>query len=119
MKNIQNEDFGLDIFEKSQILWPFSGLAPSNCFFSKKVSMKVNVHIEYSYISYFIHRVFIYFKRIEGGGVESIPPLKIYLRSRYRAPDPVLAKNRIRNLGSNVPTECEEVLEEAEERLDS
>ena len=29
-ENIQNEDFGFELFEKGQILMPFPGLAPSN-----------------------------------------------------------------------------------------
>ena len=33
--NIQNEDFGFEIFEKGQILEPFSGPAPSKLFTTK------------------------------------------------------------------------------------
>ena len=49
MKIFKNEDFGFDIFEKGQILRPFSGLAPSKLKkISKKCLMVAYVHIEYS-----------------------------------------------------------------------
>ena len=39
LENIENEDFGLNLLQKGQILVPFSGLPPSklNFFFKKKL----------------------------------------------------------------------------------
>ena len=44
----KNKDFGYDIFEKGQILRPFSGLAPSKLKIFHKNLMVAYVHIEYS-----------------------------------------------------------------------
>ena len=69
LENIKKISFGFDIFEKGQILRPFSGLAPSKLkFFSKNVNGSICAY-----------RVFYLpiFRRIEGGpGVEStsLPP---------------------------------------------
>ena len=61
------EEFGFDIFEKGQILRPFSGLAPSNLsIFSKEINGSI-----------WAYKVFYMpiFRRSEGGGgLESPPP---------------------------------------------
>ena len=48
LENIQNEDYGYDIFEKGQILRPFSGLVPLKTENVFKNLMVAYVHIEYS-----------------------------------------------------------------------
>ena len=46
LENIQKEDFGLKIFEKAQILRPFSSLAPSKL--KKKIKKKLWVGYVYT-----------------------------------------------------------------------
>ena len=68
-KYFKNEDFGFDIFEKGQILRPFSGLVPSKL---KIFQTKFNGGI-------CAYRVFYIpiFRRIEGGGGGLNPTLAV------------------------------------------
>ena len=64
-----------EIFEKGQILRPFSGLAPSKLkFFSNKKLMVAYVHIEYS--------TYQFSEESEGGGIHSHPRSLRYPKKR-------------------------------------